>query len=139
MNADPPTIRADDSVAEAARVMTERNVVALPVLYGDKLVALVSERDLVQRVMAAGGGLDEPVIAVASGEPTVVAPDDDVELARHLMLVARQRSLPVVEDGVVVGLLADDDLAKRRTLRSRPARDGRGVSSADARRLPSPR
>lgn len=106
----PATIAADATLAEAARLMTASDVATLPVVYGDKLVAVVTDRDLVTRGIADGREADDPVLEVASSDPVTVAPDDDVGQAMELMAEARLRRLPVIEDGTVVGILARSDV-----------------------------
>ncbi len=105
------SVQHDQSVLEAARVMTERNIGAVPVLRDGALVGIFSERDLLRRVVAAGRspGLT-PVSEVMTANPRTVPPAESVDNCLFLMKEYNFRHLPVCENGQVKGLVSLRDL-----------------------------
>lgn len=113
MTSSPTCVRPDSTVVEAARLMEVENVGSLPVVDGDGLVGIVTDRDLVVKGIARG--LDPGstrVGEVCSGEPVSVAPDEPLDTALQRMARDQVRRLPVVEDGRLVGVLAQADVAR---------------------------
>lgn len=107
------TIRPNESIYDAARVMTDRRVGCLLVLNGQRLIGLISERDVLVRVV--GEGREPRSIAVADvmlADPAVVAPNDSIGDAMRLMTDRRTRHLPVVDEGRLVGLVSIGDLTR---------------------------
>src|SRR5262249_36413147 len=80
------SIEADHSVLEAARFMMEHNIGALPVVRNGELVGIVSERDIMNRVVAAGRlpGTTQ-VSEIMTANPKSVSPDETVEEGMFLM------------------------------------------------------
>lgn len=115
------TVQHDQTVLEAARVMTERNIGAVPVLREGALVGIFSERDLLRRVVAAGRspGLTR-VSEVMTANPRTVPPAEPVENCLFLMKEYNFRHLPVCENGQVKGLVSMRDLLLNSSGRSRP-------------------
>jgi len=105
------SVQHDQTVLEAARVMTERNIGAVPVLRDGELVGIFSERDLLRRVVAAGRspGLTK-VAEVMTANPRTVPPAEPVENCLFLMKEYGFRHLPVCENGRVKGLVSLRDL-----------------------------
>jgi len=100
-------------VADAVQAMTERNVGIVAVLDGDRLVGLVSERDVVRRVVAVGR--DPATMAVDEVMTTRIVfatPDEAFEDAVQLMDAANIRHLPVVEDGALLSMISVRDLLR---------------------------
>jgi CBS domain-containing protein len=113
MTSSPSTITSDATVVEAARTMTAEDVGSLPVVEGDKLVGMVTDRDLVTNVVAKD--LDPNKISVSdvcSPNPIVASPDEPLDAALQRMASEQVRRLPVVEGGKLVGILAQADVAK---------------------------
>lgn len=107
------TIRPNESIQDAARVMAERRVGCLLVMDGRQLLGLVSERDVLVRIVAEGR--DPRSVAVAEimlDAPTIVSSDDSVGDAMRLMTDRRTRHLPVVDEGRLVGLVSIGDLTR---------------------------
>jgi CBS domain-containing protein len=114
MTPDVQVLHVDATVVEAARRMAEHDLGALPVSDGDgKLVGIVTDRDIVVRVVAAG--LDPtttPISAAVSGDDIVTAdPGESVDHAVAKMKRAKVRRLPVVDGDRIVGMLSLGDVA----------------------------
>jgi CBS domain-containing protein len=113
MTSSPKTIGPTTTAQEAARLMTSEDVGALPIVEGDKLVGVVTDRDLAIRVLAEGKSPDTVVSKIASKDVVTVDPDQTLEEAARLMAEHQVRRLPVVEeDGSLVGVLAQADIAQ---------------------------
>ncbi|MDQ3086353.1 MAG: CBS domain-containing protein [Actinomycetota bacterium] len=113
MTTSPTAIASDKSVVEAARTMTTENVGSLPVVEEQKLVGMITDRDLVTNVLAKD--LDPntvPVADVATHDPVSVSPDESLDTALERMAEKQVRRLPVVEDGRLVGILAQADVSR---------------------------
>ena len=124
MTASPTTVEAHESATEAARLMASHNVGSLPVLEGEDLVGMVTDRDLVLHVLAKDVDPHKVTVAsICSENPIVVGPDDSLEVALQRMASEQIRRLPVVEERRLVGILAQADVS--RTVE--PAATGRMV------------
>ena len=113
MTASPRTISKDATVVDAARLMITENVGSLPVVKGSELVGIVTDRDLVVEVLAKDLDPNKTLVAdVCSEEPTVASPEEPLDSALQRMASEQVRRLPVVEDGRLVGILAQADIAR---------------------------
>ena len=113
MTASPTVIAGDKTAVEAARTMTTENVGSLPVVDEQKLVGMITDRDLVINVLAKD--LDPhkvPVADVATQDPVSASPDESLDSALQRMADEQVRRLPVVEDGRLVGILAQADVSR---------------------------
>lgn len=109
----PVTATPDMNAGDAAGSMAAHDIGVLPIVDGDRFVGLVTDRDLVLRVLAAG---KDPravrLIDIATTkELTTVTPDMQLCDARALMGERRIRRLPVVKDDRLVGMLSLGDVA----------------------------
>ena len=113
MTSGPKTVEPGTTVAEAARTMASENVGSLPIVEGYRLVGVVTDRDLAIRVLAEGKDGGTAVGEIASKDVVTIDPQQTLEEAARLMAEHQLRRLPVVEeDGKLVGILAQADLAK---------------------------
>lgn len=111
MSRDLLSVEPGESIREVARRMVERNLGAVIVLDGGRLVGIMTERDLMQ---AVAHGLDDsaPVAEHMTRDPETIEPDDTTMHAAVLMIHGGFRHLPVVEQGDVVGILSIRDLMR---------------------------
>ncbi len=101
------------TVEEAARFMAEKNIGALPVLEGNRLVGIVSERDVITRVVAQSKDpAKPPVREVMSTDLLVASPDEPYESCLRKMKQANIRHLPVIEEDKLVGVISLRDLLR---------------------------
>ena len=113
MSVSPRTVATSATAAEAARLMREHDIGSLPVVHNDRIVGVVTDRDLVVRVIAAGLDPDTtPVVEVASDRLVTAEASADLDQALHLMAQHQVRRLPVVEDDRLVGVIAQADVAR---------------------------
>ena len=109
------SVTARQSVGEAIAVLAERRVGALPVMDGDAVAGIFSERDVIHAIAAHGAAaLDRSVGEVMTAPAITVGPDEPAIGAVSLMTRRRVRHLPVIEDGRVIGLVSIGDLVKYR-------------------------
>ena len=113
MSRDPRSVGESTSVQEAARLMKEQDVGSLPVVEDERLVGIVTDRDIVIRGVAVRSDVSSlSVMDVASHEVTTVAPDQELDEALRLMAQEQVRRLPVVDGDRLVGILAQADVAR---------------------------
>jgi CBS domain-containing protein len=103
------------SVTEVARRMREEDIGAVLVVEDEQLRGLVTDRDLVVRVLADGKNIEDTTVSAAcSADLVAVSPDDDIDRAVQLMRERAVRRLPVVDNGRPVGIISLGDLAVER-------------------------
>jgi len=109
------TITAHARVADAVARLGERRIGALPVVEGNEIVGIMSERDVIYCLRDHGPAvLDWPVSRVMSSPAITADPATDVLAALSVMTQRRIRHLPVVEDGELKGIVSIGDLVKHR-------------------------
>jgi CBS domain-containing protein len=115
MTSAPVAVALSDPVSEAAKAMRAHGIGAVLVQEQGKLAGLVTDRDITVRVLAQGRDpRDVRVSEIASREIVAIGPDDDTEDVARLIAERAVRRIPVVEDGVAIGVvsLGDLELAK---------------------------
>jgi CBS domain-containing protein len=109
------TVSADAKLSEAVKVLGERRIGALPVIEDDRIVGIISERDVIYNLKDHGPDvLDWPVDRVMSSPAITVDPSTEVLSALALITQRRVRHLPVVSGGQLVGIVSIGDLVKHR-------------------------
>ncbi len=115
MTPSPRTCTPQASVQEVARLMQEADTGVIPIVEGEgsqRLVGLVTDRDLAIRVLAQGRGGDARVAEAMSAEIAGVRPDDDLKTVRRVMEERQVRRVPVCdEQGRCLGIISQADLA----------------------------
>lgn len=109
------TCQVSTTVREAISILAERRIGALPVLDGDSLAGMFSERDVIYRLHEFGPEvLHRPVSAVMTAPPVTVTPEMSVMTALALITRRRIRHLPVMKGDRMIGLVSIGDLVKYR-------------------------
>jgi CBS domain-containing protein len=110
----PRSATPDTPLEEVARIMAAEDVGAVPLVEGERLVGMVTDRDIVVRAISQGKDpRGMPARLAASSELVAVTADQDLDDALELMARNRVRRLPVVADGDrLVGILAQADVAR---------------------------
>src|SRR4051812_41569931 len=112
MTEHPRSIGPSASVVEAARLMRDEHVGSLPITDGDTLVGMITDRDITTRVVAEAADVATTSVRHVCSEDLIsVEPDKDLEEALRLMARHQVRRLPVIEDGKLVGIVAQADIA----------------------------
>jgi len=112
MTEDVTALAPSSTIAEVAQTMRHLNVGSIPLVEDGRLVGLITDRDIVVRVVA--DGLDphlEQAEMHMTRDPLTATPDMTVDEAGKIMAREQIRRLPVVEDGHLVGYLALGDIA----------------------------
>ena len=100
---------------DAVALLAEKRIGALPVMDGDRVVGIFSERDVIYCMAREdGASLDRPVGEVMTAPPITVNRAEQVDRALALMTKRRIRHLPVVENDRMVGFVSIGDLVKYR-------------------------
>ena len=104
------TAQADESLDVAADRMNWHQVGALPVLEGQHLVGIITERDVTAAMAEGADAATTPVSDYMTAAPEVLGPDSEFADAAHRMLELGIRHLPIVRCGQVVGVLSMRDV-----------------------------
>lgn len=109
------SIAGDRTVAEAVALLAEKRIGALPVMAGDAVAGIFSERDVIYCLRSEGAAaLDKRVSEVMTAPALTVSPEESILAALALMTKRRVRHLPVVVGGRCVGFVSIGDLVKHR-------------------------
>ena len=101
------------SVYDALQQMAEKNIGALIVFEGDRLVGLISERDYARKIVLKNKFSRETAVTeIMSRDVVTVAPDKNLEECMEVITEHRVRHLPVVEDDRVLGIISIGDVVK---------------------------
>ncbi len=109
------TCTPQDDVREAARILADKRIGALPVMEGEAVVGIFSERDLLYCIARDGASaLDSKVADLMTAPAITIDSKGDARAALSLMTKRRIRHLPVVEEDKLVGFVSIGDLVKYR-------------------------
>lgn len=112
MTRDVATVAPDDPMEAALRRMNERDIGSVVVVEGDRPVGIVTERDVVRHALDPGELRTRRVGDLMSAPLVTIPPAAEVVEAFELMTREGIRRLPVVEDGRLVGIVAERDLLR---------------------------
>ncbi|MEO7455530.1 MAG: CBS domain-containing protein [Gemmatimonadaceae bacterium] len=125
MTASPACCSPSDSLRDAARIMRDSDCGAVPVVENDRVVGIITDRDLAVRAVAEGKSADSKVSDVLTRDPRCCSEDADVDEVAHVMKDSQVRRVPIVDaKGKCVGIVSQADLA-------RAAKDGSTVSDRE--------
>lgn len=112
MTTDVECAAPETTLDEIAEMMRDQDTGAIPVLDGDELCGIITDRDIVVRCIAEGEDPKEVTAdEILSENLRTIGPDAEVEQAARLMAEAQVRRLPIVENGKLVGMLSIGDIA----------------------------
>ena len=113
MSTDVETVRPDQMVREAARFMLQADAGSIPVTEGNRLVGMITDRDIAVRGVALGYGPETPVSELMTSGIVSAHADELIEEAARKMGEAQVRRLPVIDhDQRLVGIVSLGDLAR---------------------------
>lgn len=115
MTSGPRTVEPSTPIVDAAKLMKQEDVGPIPVVENDQLVGILTDRDIVIRVVAEGKDSTSTTVGeVASKDLVTIDPDQTLDEALRLMAQHQVRRLPVVEeDGRLTGIVAQADIARK--------------------------
>jgi len=112
MSSDVNIASPDQSIREAARMMADIDAGVLPVGENDRLVGMITDRDIAVRAVAAGKGPDTPIREVMSAEVKYCFEDEDLDEVARNMADIKLRRLPVLNGRKrLVGIISIADIA----------------------------
>jgi len=113
MITDVVTVEPNVNVRRAVRAMNDFEIGCLIVVEAGRVVGVLTERDVLKRVVDEGRNPDKTLVKeVMSKPPITINPDADLEDAIELMFKHKIKKLPVVENGKLVGLVTFTDLVR---------------------------
>ena len=105
------SVAPDTTVFEALKLMADKNIGAVLVLEGTKLVGIMSERDYARKIALKGKFSKEvPVKEIMSSEVICVGPEQTINNTKGIMISKRIRHLPVLEEDKLIGLISIGDV-----------------------------
>jgi CBS domain-containing protein len=114
MSRDVQTVKPDQPIREAAQFMLRADAGSMPVCDGERIVGMITDRDIAVRAVAEGRGPDTPVSEAMTGEIHVCFDDDEIEEVAMKMSDAQVRRFPVISRGdkKLVGIVSLGDLSR---------------------------
>ncbi|MBT8385814.1 MAG: CBS domain-containing protein [Ignavibacteria bacterium] len=108
------SITPDATVFDALKLMAEKEIGALVVLEGEKMVGILSERDYARKVILSGKSSEETLVhEIMTSDVMYVGPDEKVKKCLSIMTKKHFRHLPVLEQGKVIGVLSIGDVKSK--------------------------
>jgi CBS domain-containing protein len=112
MSKDVASLRSDDSIERAAQLMKQYNCGSIPVCTQDKLIGIVTDRDIAVRSVASGNDVSEQRVQDIMTDNVVFgSPEMEVVDAARLMSDRQIRRLPIVENNSLIGIVALGDIS----------------------------
>lgn len=113
MTRDVETVTPDQTAREAASFMLSADAGSIPVIEGDRLVGMITDRDIAVRGVARGHGPDTPVRELMTNGLVCARVDDDIQEVANKMSEAQVRRLPVIdEEERLCGIVSLGDLSR---------------------------
>jgi len=107
------TVRPEQTLKEVVRLLTQHNIGAVAVMdAADKLVGIISERDIVREAARSDDVLSRPVSVVMTSRVITGSPHDDVKAVVMTMTEKRFRHLPILDHGKLAGIVTIGDAVK---------------------------
>jgi len=111
------TLNENDTVEQAAHLMKEHNIGSLPICQGEKVIGIITDRDIALRSVAEGENYkSQNVRTVMTSNPVVGHPEMEVQDAARIMSERQIRRLPIVENQNLVGMVSLGDIAVENNL-----------------------
>ena len=106
------TVESSENLSAALVLMDKHDIGNVVVVEGQKLVGIVTERDVVRRILKDSRVIQEPVKQVMSKPVITASPDSTVQEALEIMTKNKIRQLPVVQGSNLIGIVTDKDLMR---------------------------
>lgn len=113
MTKEPISVSPDASVKECAKLMKNHHVGSLVVKENNRVLGIISEQDLVYKVIAVNKSVHKTTAKdIMTSDPVIISPDKDIFEALVKMRDCNVRRLPVIDNGKLVGFLTSKDILK---------------------------
>ena len=113
MSTNVEVVREDETITEVARRLAHSGVGAMPICDGDRLQGMVTDRDIVTKVIAEGKDPNSVTVReLETGKPVTIGADDSIEEALQTMGTHKVRRLPVIDGHSLIGMVSQADLVK---------------------------
>ena len=107
------TARPDQPLAEATAVMADKDIGSLVVMEHGDLVGMLTFREVIQAIVKNGGSIGNTVVRSAMDDaPLICTPDTELDEVRRMMLERHARYMPVMSQGMLMGVISFYDVAK---------------------------
>lgn len=117
MSKEIASLNSNDSIESAAQLMKQYNVGSIPICSQNKVVGIVTDRDIALRSVATGQDSKQKCVSdIMTQNPVTGSPNMDVHEAAKIMSNKQIRRLPVVENNNLVGMVALGDISVEPTL-----------------------
>jgi CBS domain-containing protein len=111
MTRDVITVDKDTSILDTAKLMEEKNISSVIVAEGGMPVGIVTERDLVRKVIIKDLDAKSPVSTIMSSPLVTVSKEENISSAAELMMKKKIRRLPVVDKGKLMGIVTETNIS----------------------------
>ncbi len=110
-------VTADDTIEKAAQLMKQHNVGSIPVCESDRIIGIITDRDIAVRDVAQGANVRQTVSSIMTPNPVVGSPDMEVQEAARMMSENQIRRLPIVDRGRLVGIVSLGDISTEQSFK----------------------
>lgn len=136
MSRDIASLSSDDTIERAAQLMKQHNVGSIPICSQNRVVGIVTDRDITLRSVASGqNSMNHKISEIMTSNPVVGNPDMDVHEATRIMSEKQIRRLPVVENNRLVGIVALGDISVEPTLQDNAEMALKNISQNSSNRM----
>ena len=105
------TVKPTQSVFEALQILSERNIGVVPVVEDHELVGILSERDYARKVALFGRTSKDTLVSeIMTPEVETASSEDSIEDCMRTVVEKGFRHLPILEDGILIGIISSTDL-----------------------------
>lgn len=136
MSTEVASVNSDDSIERAAQLMKQYDVGSIPVCSQEKIVGIVTDRDIALRATARGQKSQQQTVRdIMSSNPVVGSPDMDVHDAARIMSEKQIRRLPIVDQNDLVGIVALGDISVEPDLQDNAEEALKNISQPNGSRM----
>jgi CBS domain-containing protein len=130
------SLNSDDSVERAVQLMKQYDIGSIPVCSQEKVIGIVTDRDIALRSQAEGqSSKPQKIKDIMSSNPVVGSPEMDVHEAAKLMGESQIRRLPIIENNNLVGIVALGDISVEPTLQDNAEEALKNISQPNNSRM----
>ena len=136
MSTEIASVNSDDSIERAAQLMKQYDVGSIPVCSQEKIIGIVTDRDIALRATAQGQKSQQQTVRdIMSSNPVVGSPDMDVHDAARIMSEKQIRRLPIVDQNNLVGIVALGDISVEPDLQDNAEEALKNISQPNGGRM----